>query len=336
MFESPLTKKDNNSRHFLGTGIPIAVDMYPGKAGIVTAVIMTCFGLGGCLGSPIVATFLALYEFKAPFLLVGLILFVDFLLCVIYLPSIREGIENPSEKSGKNDVNYFQFFKQWSSIAVILPLAGVYSICGVRDSAYTLYLKTFLQLDEITIGYVFLQHGLAVILTEPFVGFGVQNGFGSYISVANQFFAVLLIFAFFMPKCFQSFGSIYWSSSIFIALGVPLSTVTNLIYLLLENLAIQQGYELLDAQVIAATGFILVLTTGGSFGSLFIGDCFYEVFGFYNMTLFYATVLFILSVWHTVFLVQNGFMRKIFHNSKNKIAEQEENPFQKQTKQRND
>ncbi|XP_075253250.1 MFS-type transporter SLC18B1-like [Convolutriloba macropyga] len=126
-----------------GTAMPVAVQMFPEKAALITTIIQSSIGCGLCLGPPIGSLLLPLGGYKVPFLVVGITELFVFASSSFIIPN-----ESVKTKSKVRSSDYVRFLGKFSTLSVVIPTATLYFIPGIRDTAYSLYFENVLAVDS--------------------------------------------------------------------------------------------------------------------------------------------------------------------------------------------
>ena len=291
------------------TALPVAIQMYPEKAGVVTSIIQSSFGLGFCLGPPFGSLLLPLGGYKTPFVTVATIEMIAFILGCVLIPS-----RGAKAKAKMRSTDYFRFLFRFSSISVIIPVATVFCIAGIRDSAYSLYFENTLELSSETIGYIFIANSVSYFVMGPIVGVLVEMGYGPYVGLVSLISAPIFSFGIFLPKLITSLEHIVWGVLILAANGFTAATQMNPMYLILEKVAIKQGYtNQQQIKTIVASCYNLITSVGRTFGSFVIGGYLNDQIGFYNMCLTYTLMLTVTGIWFILFMIKNGFVKRMYY-----------------------
>ena len=292
------------------TALPVAIQMYPEKAGIVTSIIQTSLGLGFCLGPPFGSLLLPFGGYKTPFITVAIIELIVFILGCVFVPS-----KGGKAKAKIRGSDYFRFLSRFSSISVIIPVATIFCVAGIRDTAYSLYFENTLHLSSEVVGYIFIANSVSYFITGPVVGLLVELGFGPYVAVISLIVAPVISFGFFLPNLIPTFEHIIWGALILFANGFTLATQMNPMYLILEKVAIKQGYtNQQQIKTIVASCYNLIASGGRTFGSFVIGGYLNDQIGFYNMCLTYTLMLTATGIWFILFMINNGFFRRMYYD----------------------
>ena len=294
------------------TANPLAVQMYPEKAGVITSIIQTCLGLGLCMGPPLGSLLIPLGGYKTPFIVVSVIEFIVFILGCIFVPS--KGAKAKSKIKGSD---YVRFLVKPSTLSAVIPAAAIFCIVGVRDSACALYFENVLGLDNVTVGYVFIANSVAYFITCPLVGILVELGFGTYAEVVFQISAPIISFGFFLPKIVPALESVPWGIVILFGNGCAVASVMNPTYLILEKVAIKQGVtDQQQIKTMAASCYNMITSSGGTFGSFVVGGYLNDQVGFYWMYLAFTGFLTVTSTWHVIFLFKSKLVRRVYYDPK--------------------
>ena len=292
------------------TAMPIAVQMYPDKAGLVTTMVQTCLGLGLCLGPPVGSVLLSFGGYKGPFLTVASIEFVVFLMGVFAIPA-----KGAKAKAKPRNSEYFRFLAKFSALSVVIPSAMIFSMSGIRDSAYSLYFENVLNIDSKTVGFIFLSNSVGQVLTGPAVGVFVEIGYGAYVEAFVQIMGPIVAFSFFIPKFLPALECVSWGTFMLFANGCEVASIMTT-YLILEKVALKQGLtNMQQIKTIVASSYNLIMSGGRMFGSFVVGGFINDKVGFYDMCLVYGIILCVSAVWHISFLFKVGFIRKLFYNN---------------------
>ena len=292
------------------TAMPVAIQMYPEEAGIITTIIQTSLGLGLCLGPPVGSLLLPLGGYKTPFLTVAVIELIVFLLGCVFVPS-----RGAKAKAKIRGTDYVRFLSRFSSLSVIIPAATIFCVAGIRDTAYSLYFENNLGLSSETVGYIFIANSASFFITGPIVGVLVEMGLGPYVGLISLTVAPLASFGFFLPKLVPALEQIVWGLLILFANGFTLATLMNPMYLVLEKVAIKQGYtNMQQIKTIVASSYNLIASGGRTFGSFVIGGYLNDQIGFYNMSITYAVLLTATWLWFLLFMIKNRFIRRMYYD----------------------
>ena len=293
------------------TAMPIAVQMYPEKTGIITTVIQTSLGLGLCLGPPVGSLLVPLGGYKSPFLTVSCIELIVFLLGCAVVPA-----RGAKTKAKVRSSEYVRYLCRFSTLSIVVPTAAIFCVAGIRDTAYSLYFENTLGLDSETVGFIFISNSVAYLITGPIVGVLVELGMGPYVDLFSHIFVPLISFGFFIPMIFPALECVPWGLLILFGNGFSLATIMNPTYLILEKVAIKQGLtNMQQIKTIIASTFNLVASSGRMFGSFVIGGYLNDKVGFYYMCLSYGIILSIGASWHILFLLKNRFIRRMYYDA---------------------
>ena len=211
--------------------------MYPKKAALITTGVQICAGCGVCFGPPLGSLLLPIGGYKCPFLVTGLTEFVVFVFSFFLIPS-----NSVQTNSNFKSSDYLRYLFHWSALSEIIPLATLLCIPAIRDTAYALYLENTLGLEHTKIGYIFMLNSADVFVSGPIIGFLVGLGFGSIIAVIFQGFTLLVAFALYLPHLVPQLETVAWCAVILACNGMTLSSTMNPGFLLMEKIAIRQGY----------------------------------------------------------------------------------------------
>ncbi len=293
------------------TALPIAVQMFPDKAGIATTIIQSSLGLGLVLGPPVGSALLPLGGYKTPFLTVSTIEFVVFVLALIFVPS--KGAKAKSKVKGSDYINFLIYLP---TLSTVVPAAGIFCLAGVRDTAYALYFEETLGLDSEAIGYIFLASAIAYFLTGPVMGVLVELGMGTFASLIAQLTAPIFVLGFYLPKLVPALEVVPWGLTIMFFNGFSLATLMNPSYLVLEKSAIRKGYSnMQQIKTLVASSFNLTAASGRTIGAFVIGGYLNDHIGFYNMCLCYGILLVLLATWHVTFLFKFGLVKRTYYDT---------------------
>ena len=292
------------------TALPIAVQMYPQRAGVITSVIQTALGFGLCLGPPVGSLLLPLGGYRLPFLSASVIEFTIYIMGLIFIPS--KGAKSETKMRASECI---RFLIRPSSLSVLIPSALIFSVGGIRDSACSIYFEDVLGVDEVTVGYIFIANSAAYFLTGPVVGVLVEMGFGPFIALTSQLMLPLISIGFVIPMLVPALEIIPWATFILFGNGFLTATMMNPTYLLLEKVALMQGLTSMHTvKTIVASTYNMMTSSGGTFGAFAIGGFLNDKVGFYNMYLIFTGLVTVTATWNTCFLFKNNLVRRMFYD----------------------
>ena len=229
--------------------------------------------------------------------------------------------------------DYFKFLSKFSTMSIVIPSIVVFAVAGMRDSAYSPYFEEELGLSTETIGYIFIANSVSYFITGPTVGVLVEMGYGSFVGLFSVLAAPFLVFGLYLPKFFPALRSVLWYLVMLFANGFTIATMLNPTCLVLEKTAIRQGFTNVEqVKMLVASSYNLCTSSGLSFGAFVIGGYINDHIGFYEMSLVFAVLLFLTSIWYTIFLVKNNLVGKVFYDSNANQSSAELNDIRMQTK----
>ena len=228
------------------TTIPMAVRMYPEKASLITTGVQVGVGCGLCLGPPIGSLLIPMGGYKCPFLVIGCTEFVVFTLSWLAIPANR--VQSTSTKFRPSD--YIRYLCRFSTLSEIVPTAALFCIPGIRDSAYSLFFEDVIGVDKTKVGYLFMFNSADVFISGPIIGFLVEKGMGTIIGVASQIFTLLVAFALYLPHLVPGLETVAWCAMILACNGLIMSSTLNPGYLILEKIAIRQGFSVMFTSIL--------------------------------------------------------------------------------------
>ena len=126
--------------------------------------------------------------------------------------------------------------------------------------------------------------------------------------------APISTFMLYMPSFLPALETLAWALAVLSLNGITMATLFNPSYLILEKVAVNQGY--MDSQqrkTIAASCFNVIAASGRTIGSYFFGGFLNDNIGFYNTCLIYACMLVVTGIWNLLFLFSNGLMGRIYY-----------------------
>ncbi|XP_075258435.1 MFS-type transporter SLC18B1-like [Convolutriloba macropyga] len=294
------------------TTIPMAVRMYPEKASLITTGVQVGVGCGLCLGPPIGSLLIPMGGYKCPFLVIGCTEFVVFTLSWLAIPANR--VQSTSTKFRPSD--YIRYLCRFSTLSEIVPTAALFCIPGIRDSAYSLFFEDVIGVDKTKVGYLFMFNSADVFISGPIIGFLVEKGMGTIIGVASQIFTLLVAFALYLPHLVPGLETVAWCAMILACNGLIMSSTLNPGYLILEKIAIRQGFtDLEQVKTMSASSFNFALSCGQTFGAFVVGGYINDVVGFYNMCLIYVFLLIVTGTWNITFLFRYGLVGRVYYDT---------------------
>ena len=161
--------------------------MFSEKAALINTIIQTSIGCGLCLGPPIGSLLLPLGGYKCPFILVGSLEFLAFILGIALIPPTDK---HPATEPKSKSPHYFQFLGNASTLSVAIPIALLYCTPGIRDTTYSLYFEDVMKLSPANVGFIFITYSVVFLITGTVVGLLVEKGLGSILAIFAQLFGL--------------------------------------------------------------------------------------------------------------------------------------------------
>ena len=294
------------------TALPIAAQMFPEKAGVITSVAQISIGLGLCVGPSIGSVLVPLGGYRLPFLTVAVLEFFLFLFGLWVIPSKGVGKQKTKIKSS----DYINFLLRFGTLSVLVPTLIIFAIPGVRDSSYSRYFQDYLGMSEETASLFFTVMTIGYLVESPIVGVLVEFGYGAYLAIGSVITAPLFVFGFFVPKIIHPLECVPWIVFVLFFNGSTIGLIYNPSYMLLEKVAVSEGFtNMVQTKAMAASAFNLNAAAGRSIGSFLLGGLLNDHVGFYYMILVYSILLTIGAIWYVLFLFSRNLVRRLYYDA---------------------
>ena len=294
--------------------VPLSVRMFPDSSSSVTAVIHTAFGLGLLCGPLLGSVLLPISNYETPFILTGLAEGITCILSIFLVPTNVKQTNFVKPKVSNSE--FLKFFFQPRVLLFIIPEMFLFSTMGFRDSSFADYLKTNLNVSKNNVGYAFLPFSMAYVVAAPIFGILVKRGLGVFVLIFGQVVIVMAFFAFYIPSFEDSVENVLYVLPMLFVFGVSVSSIFNPHYLVLEQIALKRGYDNPgQIKTLGASCYNLMAATSRSVGAFVFGGYLNEAFQFYNTCLIYTCVLVVSAVWQIVYLVKEGYIRRVFYHA---------------------
>ena len=293
------------------TALPIAGRLFPQNMGMMTAIIHTSLGLGLVIGPSMGSLLIPIGGYEFPFLMTGLAEGVAFIAAIFIIPSKFVGGPLKSTFRTTEFVKFLVKPKVW---IFIFPSLMLFSTTGFRDSAFALYFQDYLGLSQEDTGYAFMACSGAFFIAAPLYGILVGHGYGVYILLVAQATAWISMLLFYLPKWIDPFENTYYALGILAAIGFLASAVFNPHYLIVEKIALSEGYKnVQEIKTLAAGSYNLLSSSSRAIGAFLFGGLINEKIGFYNTCLCYCGILFVTGTIQIVYFIHYKLVKRQFY-----------------------
>ena len=301
------------------SALPLAAGFFPQKAAFVTAFIHSCNGLGVLMGPLFGSVVFSIGGYQWPFIVTGIFGAIILITSMCLMPNATSASRKPTKlKSGE----FFRLLVKPRVFLFLLPSVILVSTSGFKNSSFSRYYSTNLNISDQLSGYMFLPFACGFFVAAPVYGVLVEKGFGARIEIVAQISASLIMFCFFLPSFISKLENVYYILVILFIYGTTQSSLFNPHYLIMEKISLAEGYtNIQEIKTLSASCYGLMAATSRAIGATLFGGYINDWIGYYNTCLSYACLLLITGTWQILFLASQGLIKKRVYYASKSIAD---------------